>query len=146
MSTHTEHEHRGRSGAPAEHGHEKTDVSVGFVATSAGGLLAIMFAGIALMFGLYAFLQSRWTRLDQPLSPLAAKLPPRPPEPRLQEKPAMDLGEFRAREQQRLHSYGWVEPAAGVAHMPIERAIELTLERGLPARKETKSGGPKVRK
>jgi hypothetical protein len=142
MSTHTDH---GTSGAA--HQHEKTDVNVGFVATSAGGLLAIMFVGIALMFGLYASLQRRWTRLDQPISPLAAKLPPHPPGPRLQEKPAVELGQFRAQEQQRLHTYGWVEPAAGVAHMPIERAIDITLQRGLPVRKaETKSGGQEARK
>jgi hypothetical protein len=31
-----------------------------------------------------------------------------------------------------LNSYGWVDKEAGVVRIPIERAIELTLERGLP--------------
>jgi hypothetical protein len=33
---------------------------------------------------------------------------------------------MRARQQQRLGSYGWVSKEQGVVHLPIERAIELT--------------------
>jgi hypothetical protein len=35
-----------------------------------------------------------------------------------------------------LHGYGWVNEAGGVVHIPIERAMELTLQRGLPTRAE----------
>jgi hypothetical protein len=40
----------------------------------------------------------------------------------------------QAQEQARLNSYGWVDEDAGVAHIPIERAMEMILEEGLPAR------------
>ena len=33
-----------------------------------------------------------------------------------------------------LNGYGWVDKANGVVHIPIERAMQLTLERGLPVR------------
>ncbi len=33
-----------------------------------------------------------------------------------------------------LTSYGWLDKGNGVVHIPIERAMALTLERGLPAR------------
>ena len=33
-----------------------------------------------------------------------------------------------------LHSYGWVDQASGVVHIPIDHAMALTLQRGLPAR------------
>jgi hypothetical protein len=35
---------------------------------------------------------------------------------------------------QRLTTYGWVDRNAGKVHIPIERAIQLTAERGLPTR------------
>jgi hypothetical protein len=35
----------------------------------------------------------------------------------------------RAQEQAWLHSYGWVDEAAGVVHIPIERAMELVVAR-----------------
>ena len=33
-----------------------------------------------------------------------------------------------------LDSYGWVDKNAGVVRIPIDEAMKLTLERGLPAR------------
>jgi hypothetical protein len=36
-------------------------------------------------------------------------------------------------QEKQLHSYGWVDEKAGVAHIPIERAMELTVQR-LPVR------------
>lgn len=35
---------------------------------------------------------------------------------------------------ERLSTYGWVDRSAGSVHIPIERAIELTAQRGLPVR------------
>jgi len=35
-------------------------------------------------------------------------------------------------QEKQLNSYGWVDEKAGVAHIPIERAMELTAQRGLP--------------
>ena len=57
------------------------------------------------------------------------------PQPRLQADPSRDLAAFRAREESILQSYGWVDRKAGIIRIPIERAIDLTAERGLPARK-----------
>src|SRR5712692_7832499 len=44
---------------------------------------------------------------------------------------------LRAQEDATLYHYGWVDEKAGVAHIPIQRAIDLTVERGLPARPAT---------
>ena len=48
-----------------------------------------------------------------------------------------ERGQFRdflLNQEKELDSYGWVDENAGVAHIPIERAMELTVERGLPIR------------
>jgi hypothetical protein len=47
--------------------------------------------------------------------------------------PELELKQLRAEEERILTSYGWVNEASGVAHIPIDRAIELVLENGLPA-------------
>lgn len=40
--------------------------------------------------------------------------------------------EHRARSEELLSTYGWIDAQTGVVRVPIERAIELTLEQGLP--------------
>lgn len=57
--------------------------------------------------------------------------------PRLQLAPDVDLQAFRAREDAELNSYGWIDRTAGVVRIPIDRAMELIAQRGLPARSET---------
>jgi hypothetical protein len=132
MSTHTKPGHARATGDK----YEKSDFQTDFVWSFVFSLLGLMFAGMVVTFLMYAGYNKLWTDQDQHHQPsrLAAGLPAHAPEPRLQELPAQDLAEFNARQQAALHSYGWVEPAAGVVRIPIERAMELTLERGLPVR------------
>lgn len=54
------------------------------------------------------------------------------PEPRLEAHPVARYTASRAEAEKELHSYGWINRKAGVAHIPIERAMTLLLERGLP--------------
>jgi hypothetical protein len=56
--------------------------------------------------------------------------------PRIEEHPAETLQDLRTHENKVLNSYGWVDKKAGVVHMPIDRAMDLVLQRGLPVRKE----------
>ena len=72
---------------------------------------------------------------SRPIHPLAdATKPEIPPEPRLQDAPAIDLEVFREREEKRLSTYGWIDRANGVVRIPIERAMELVAREGLPER------------
>jgi hypothetical protein len=65
--------------------------------------------------------------------PLAADEAPRlPPVPRLQQNPPQELHTFRDQEKLHLESYGWESKASGTVHIPIEEAMRLTVERGLP--------------
>ena len=67
--------------------------------------------------------------------PLAAAQGERlPPTPRLQQFPRNDLYQFRVGEESFLHGYGWMNKDAGIAHIPIEDAMRLVIERGLPSR------------
>ncbi len=46
-----------------------------------------------------------------------------------------ERGQFRdflINQENQLNSYGWVDEKAGVTHIPIDRAMELIVQRGLP--------------
>ncbi len=78
---------------------------------------------------------------SRPIHPLAdATQPEIPPEPRLQDDPAVDLALFREREQKKLSTYAWIDRANGVVRIPIERAMELVAREGLPARDAKQKG------
>ena len=42
------------------------------------------------------------------------------------------LSTFVLDQEKQLHSYGWVDEKAGVAHIPIDQAMDLITQRGLP--------------
>ena len=103
---------------------------VGLVIATALTLLAI--------WALFDYYATRQARADRPPSPLA-DVRQIPPEPRLQVNGVADLQDFRAKEEGVLHSYGWIDRKAGSVRIPIDRAKDLLLQRGLPA------GAQKVR-
>ncbi len=56
------------------------------------------------------------------------------PAPQLQPDPVTDMNKFRAAQEERLNSYGWVDQQAGIVHIPVERAIDIVSQVGLPTR------------
>lgn len=56
------------------------------------------------------------------------------PQPKLLVNEFANLAEFRAREHEVLTTYGWVDRNAGVVRIPVDRAKDLLLARGLPVR------------
>ena len=51
------------------------------------------------------------------------------PQPRLETDPQADLRNKRAAEDKILHSYAWIDRQNGVVRIPIERAMNLVVER-----------------
>jgi hypothetical protein len=113
-------------------GHETTDVNVWAVGKFAIGLAIVCIVSIVLLFGLMKFFQSR-----EETSVASAVEPTRLfPEPRLQKSEIPDLEAIRAAEDKLLNSYAWVDQPKGVVRIPVERAIEVLAQRGLPSRSE----------
>ena len=52
--------------------------------------------------------------------------------PMLETNERGQLRDFLMNQENRLNSYGWVDEKAGVAHIPIERAMDLIVQRGMP--------------
>lgn len=129
--------------------HETRDANPRALAYFAGGLFVVL--ALILVF-------TKWLFFDlSARQPLGAPPPfesarALPPEPRLQVAPAEDLQSYLQAQRETLNGYGWVNKETGVVRIPIDRAMELLLERGLPARAEsppadsaevpTDSGGP----
>jgi hypothetical protein len=120
-------------------GHERTDAHV--------RPLVLFLALLALGCGI-ALLLMRWTfdafersaaKRDEPGHPLASDHQ-QAPAPRLQADPPAENAAFEARQRELLTTYGWLDPDGGVVRLPVERALELVLEEGLPAREEGEPG------
>jgi hypothetical protein len=112
-------------------GYERTDANIRSISRFIIALLIFIGFSLALMQGLFRFLyQTEQADMPAPTPMEAQRVVP--PEPRLQINPVTDVEALRRREQERLDSYGWVDKNAGVVRIPIHRAMDLILERGLP--------------
>lgn len=117
--------------------HEQSDVNIRGILAFGAALIVVAVVVHLLAYVLFGYFSNREGAKVAAEFPLAAAQGHRePPEPRLQTDPRQDLADLRAREEERLGSYGWVDKNAGVVRIPIADAMRLTLERGLPARTE----------
>jgi len=98
-----------------------SDVAARKVAWAGAGIAGGVLAAIAAVF----LLLHAWGT-----SPAADRLPEQPrAAPGLSSAPQEELAQERERQQRRLHSAGWVDEANGIAHIPIEDAMDI-LARG----------------
>lgn len=101
-----------------------------------------------LKFGLSLFvilvvvlISMRWTfyyfAVSQQLGPPASPFENArvlPPQPRLQPQPRLDLEAYCNAQMQELDTYGWVDLHNEVVRIPVDRAMDLIIQRGLPSR------------
>lgn len=114
--------------------------------TDAGDVRVIGLTGLALasgiaivlliVYGIFQYL-AHHPIVITPANPLAEMGQQQfPPAPRIEEHPAIEVKELHSQEDNFLSTYGWTDRKAGVVRIPIDRAMELQLERGFPVRKE----------
>jgi len=93
----------------------------------AGGLVIVaIMVQVALWWMFNRFEQAQARREIQPT---LVEAPKRVPEPRLQVSPQDDLQELLRQENQILGTYGWIDRGTGKARIPIDRAMQLFLEK-----------------
>jgi hypothetical protein len=122
--------------------HESFDSEIsvrGITVFLVGLLVACVLVLLAMWMMVERFRESSMAE-DRPDSPVAeANRPPARPATSLQESPVKDMDELRANDESVLTSYGWVDPANGVARIPITRAMQLLAEK---ARAKPATGTP----
>lgn len=110
--------------------YEKRDVSgrgmVWFVA-------AFVLVTLLLIGGLTFFVRDYWGLIEEPTPEDVAMPGPPPDAPRLQADPVADLEALRREKRALLNGYGWVDRESGVARIPIEEAMRLSVERAKEA-------------
>ncbi len=132
---------------PNGHGdYERRDIGVAGVLYFLAGLAACGILIHFLVSGIYAYLEKRSETNQPAVSPLIQKAPadtrhvsrdyPQTafPTPRLEENERGQLDDIRLEEEQTLSTYGWVDQKAGTVRIPIDRAMDLLVQRGLPVR------------
>ncbi|HEV3510496.1 MAG TPA: hypothetical protein VGS05_02260 [Candidatus Sulfotelmatobacter sp.] len=131
-------------------------------------LAALVIAGVCVHFivtGLYRYLNHRYETEQPAVSPLikapladTRHLPPQYngdydrylkdnfPAPHLEVDEQTELDDVRLREEKTLSTYDWVDKNAGTVHIPIERAMDLLVQRGLPVRNQAPASEPQKTK
>lgn len=118
-------------------------------------LLTVVVATVICLLGIrgvYSYLE-RYEKRSQPeVNPLVTNVPsdtrhvapgyPQSafPSPKLEEDERGQLNNILMNEQKQLYSYGWVDEKSGIVRIPIDRAMDLIAQRGLPVRPPTGSG------
>lgn len=108
---------------------EPRDLNIKAIVWFGAGLLTVIIIAMVLIWGMMSAMDGS-TDTTSPSALVA------PPVPRLQPNPIdkttspMELLHQEMADQEKwLNSYGWVDKEAGVAHMPIDEAMKLTVEK-----------------
>jgi hypothetical protein len=126
--------------------HEHSDVNIRAILIFASVVAAVCVAAAIIVLGVFTLFEKQAKARDPQLSPLAVSAPEMPkttagspyfgsaPAPELITSEPTVLRQLREKEDKALNEYGWVDQNAGIAHVPIEQAKKLLIERGLPSR------------
>ena len=132
-------------------GYERQDIGAAGVLYF---LLGLAVAGMLVYFvvdGLYHYLDKRSEAEQAPVNPLVTNAPqdtrriPKDypqsafPNPKLEEDERGQLNGIRLKEEQTLSTYDYIDKNAGTVRIPIDRAMDLIVQRGLPVRSQAGS-------
>jgi hypothetical protein len=130
----TKHGEKRNVPVDASAGWEKRDVNIKGLFQFAfwmAVVLAVTMIGMRFTFSAY----KKAMPLGSTMSPMVqqgARMIPSGP--LLQVKPHQELETYCSAQQQNVTTYAWVDQPSGVVRIPVDRAMELILAKGLPAR------------
>lgn len=103
--------------------HEPTDVGESYA-----WITVVMLVAAVLILALIVLLL-----YPRSTTHMALQLPlPAYPRPELQANPREDMARFYTEEMRRLNGTGWIDKQRGIAHIPINDAMQLTAQQGIP--------------
>ena len=110
-------------------GFEQSDVNVVAVGKFGIALLLMTILAMALLVGVFNYFKTQEGGEAITVDPVKVF-----PEPQLEKTPIPDLKAVREAEDQVLNSYGWVDQQKGVVRIPIAKAMDMVVAKGLPVR------------
>jgi hypothetical protein len=123
--------------AATDRGHEWSDVPVKPLLLSLGALAAGCLIVMYVMQAMFKSFDASARARDVPGHVLAEE-DQVPPPPKLEANPTAENEASAAAERKVLETYGWIDRDAGVVRVPVERALELVLQEGLPVRDQAR--------
>jgi hypothetical protein len=120
-------------------GYEKRDISARIVLISVAILVVFTVASFIFLKG---YLSLRFGRPEPEAATTGREAELTYAGPELLYTPDMGLPELLAAEDSVLTSYGWVYPDSGLVRIPIERAMSILAEKGLPVRAKGRTAEP----
>jgi hypothetical protein len=140
-----------------EHGHETSDVNIRAILAFGAFLVFSAVVIHVLLWGMYRMLDNMAEARNPAPNPMmqTESAPPGDriqsgtmtaetekqtvkrltatfPEPRLQVDDTRDMNKMRQEQTQQMSEYQWANKETGAVRIPIDRAIDLLAERGLP--------------
>jgi len=155
------------SASTPQSGYEPSDVSATGIAVFLASLMAFVVVFFVFCFGMGKVINNRlakeygplnkWNRLAQGVAEVPKNMASNPameqqqlqeltqrfPTPRLETDDGnQDLAELHVRESLLLEHYSWIDRSQGKVRIPIERAMELIAQHGLPVAAGSGAGEP----
>ncbi|TAM82832.1 MAG: hypothetical protein EPN47_09325 [Acidobacteria bacterium] len=121
------------SGDP-KHRHETREAVPRYILFFAAGLGMAVVAGFLVSWGTLAYFKSHQNYAPPKSAISAGRVLPPPGVPQLQTHPEADLQVYLKKQHEILDSYGWVDRKNNVVRLPIQRAMNILLQQGLPVR------------
>jgi len=113
--------------------HEHTDADSRSITQFGIGLTFLLIVSQLVLWWVFSSLSQREQKLSPPVPAIIrTQAPKEPPEPRLQPNPQSDMRKMLQEEDQVLNQYGWVDPDRGIVRLPIDRALDIVAQKGLP--------------
>jgi hypothetical protein len=115
--------------------HEERDVNIWAIGKVGIGLIITTVASVAIVWGMFAYLRVQYNA-QPPEHGIDINALKRAPAPNLlyNEHEAENLREYRSDQEQVLNGYSWVDQQHTQVKMPISRAIDQLVQKGLPVR------------
>jgi hypothetical protein len=133
-----------------QEGFEREDMSPAGVFYFMVGLAIVAILIHFIVTGMYRYLDSYDAKHQAPMNPMAVKtgVDPRTmtfreaegqmqktfPQPVLEDNERQQFGALVEKQDEVLASYDWVDQKNGVVRIPIDKAMDLLADRGLPVR------------
>lgn len=113
-------------------GYEHRDASIPSLLKLGLGLAILIAVTLVAMKWTFRIID-RYEPLGPAAVPFASSSQPTPG-PLLQAAPHMDLKEYCVAQQSNVSTYAWVDKQQGTVRIPVDRAMDLILQQGLPVR------------
>jgi hypothetical protein len=135
----TEHHKSGQTPLHEDVSYERRDIQSGLMLKLLAWMGVVIILSYVFTIGIYRGLTHYWESARTPMMPSHVGMPATmPPEPMLQgmpghlSDPQQDWRDKLAADKKEISSYKWLDEENGIAEIPVEDAMKIIAEKGLP--------------